>query len=506
VSAGDHGQRATAPLTRRRVLAAGAACATTVALRALAAPLGDARAAEPQPSPGAGAAPAPGAPSEQMLLVARREVSPAGQRLQAIVANESFPSFELRTREGERLKLAVENALDRPTAIHLHGVVLPDAMDGVAGVTQPPIEPQGQFIYEVPLGEAGTFLYESTWQLQRQLGLSGALVIEPRTQRHAADRDEVIFLSDWTNEDPAKIVPRIRSGKGDDAPPGEPPRPVNALPGDAPFPIDVRYSAYLLNGRSHRDAWTREVEPGQTLRLRLVNGSAATFFRFLAEGHALRVIAADGRDVETIEVDDLVLAPGERYDVLLTIVAPGSYTLRAAALGASGGAVGVLFTPGTRPVVSTRPPRWGKRSLSYAQLRAVADTAFGEQKVERVTMAIAGDEKRYAWTLDGQTYPGEFTDATPSPEPRALPAGARVVLAIENRTTLWQPLHLHGYRFRLLAAPAARARAPWKDTVAIAPRASVEIELLADNPGRWLLTSTHLYRAQSGLARLLSVG
>jgi FtsP/CotA-like multicopper oxidase with cupredoxin domain len=441
-----------------------------------------------------------------MLLVARREVSPAGQRQQAIVANESFPSFELRAREGELLKLAVENALDRPTAIHLHGVVLPDAMDGVAGVTQPPIEPRGAFLYEVPLGEAGTFLYESTWQLQRQLGLAGALVIEPRAQRHAADRDEVVLLSDWTNEDPAKIVPRIRAGKADETPPGEPPRPVNLLPGDAPFPIDVRYSAYLLNGRSHRDAWTREVQPGQTVRLRLVNASAATFFRFLAEGHALRVIAADGRDVETVEVDDLVLAPGERYDVLITIAAPGSYTLRAAAVGASGGAVGVLYTPGTRPVVSTRPPRFGKRSLTYAQLRAVADTAFTEKKVERVTMAIAGDEKRYAWTLDGQTYPGEFTDAAPSPEPRTLPAGARVVLAIENRTALWQPLHLHGYRFRLLASPAARARAPWKDTVAVAPRASVELELLADNPGRWLLSSTHLYRAQSGLARLLSVG
>jgi len=505
VSVGDDQPRAGTPaLSRRRLLATGAACATAAALRAIGSAMPETHAADV--SSGAPAASATAAPSEQMLLVGRREVAPAGQRVKGIVANESFPSFELRAREGELLELSVENALDHPTAIHLHGVVLPDAMDGVAGVTQPPIEPGGKFVYEVPLREAGTYLYESSWQLQRQLGLAGALVIEPRAVRHAADVDEVVLLSDWTNDDPAGIVPAIRAGKAEDPAATDPPRPVNTLPGDLPFPSDVRYSAYLLNGRSHRDAWTREVQPGQRVRLRLVNASAATFFRFLAEGHALGVIAADGRDVEPVEVDDLVLAPGERYDVLLTIGEAGTYTLRAAALGASGGAVGVLHTPGVRPVVSTRPPRWGKRSLGYAQLRAVADTALAGKKVERVTMTIEGDEKRYAWTLDGQAYPGLFTAPVASPAaPRTLPAGERILLAIENRTSLWQPLHLHGYRFRLLASPAARNRAPWKDTVAVAPRGSVEIELLADNPGRWLLTSTHLYRAQSGLARVLSV-
>jgi FtsP/CotA-like multicopper oxidase with cupredoxin domain len=505
VSAGREESRELRWPSRRRVLAVGATFAGVAGLRALVGP--GARALAADAAPGGGPPAATARPSEQVLLVARREVAPAGQRLQGIVANQTFPSYELRAREGELLQVSVENELDEPTAIHFHGLVLPNAMDGVAGVTQQPIAPKGKFVYEIPLREAGTYFYESTWKLQRQLGLAGALVIEPREQRHAADRDEVVLLSDWTNADPAGVVPAIRAGRAEDPAATDGARPVNALPDGKPFPLDVRYNAYLLNGRTHRDAWTREVQLGQRVRLRLVNASAASFFRFQAEGHVLEVVAADGREVEPLEVDDVVLAPGERYDVLVRITGAGSFTLRAAALGASGGAVGVLHTPGVRPVVSTRPPRWGKRSLAYAQLRAVADTAFAGQKVERVALAIEGDERRYTWSVDGHAYPGEFVDGAASPvPPRALEAGSRVVLEIANRTALWQPLHLHGYRFRLLAAPAARARAPWKDTVAVAPRGSVELEILADQPGRWLLPSSHLYRSQAGLARLLSVG
>ena len=146
--------------------------------------------------------------------------------------------------------MTVENGLDEPTALHFHGLVVPNAMDGVAGVTQPPIAPKGKFVYELPLREAGTYFYESTWQLQRQLGLAGALVIEPRDERHAVDHDEVLLLSDWTNDAArARSCPRLRSGRATTTRPRIRGRPVNTLPDGEPFPIDVRYNAYLLNGR-----------------------------------------------------------------------------------------------------------------------------------------------------------------------------------------------------------------------------------------------------------------
>ncbi|MEW6270528.1 MAG: multicopper oxidase family protein, partial [Thermodesulfobacteriota bacterium] len=449
------------------------------------------------------AAPTP-RPSDETLLVARREVSPAGLRLQGIVANQAFPSYELRAREGELLRVTVENELDQPTALHWHGVLAPNAMDGVPGVTQAPIEPRARFVYELPLEEPGTYFYESSWKLQRQLGLVGALVVEARDEPHAVRHDQVLLLSDWTNGDPARIVPDLRSTRTPVPGEGDAQRPVNLLPDGARFPIDVRYSAYLLNGRSHRDAWTRQVEPGERVRLRLVNGSSATFFRFMVEGHALQVVAADGHAVEPVEVDDLVLGTGERYDVVLTMGAAGSYSLRAAALGASGGAVGVLHTPGVRPVVSTRPPRWGGRHLTYGMLRAPADAPLLAGAPKRIRLEVGGDLARYAWNVDGFTYPGEFTSGDPKIEPLALPAGQRVELELLNRTTLWQPLHLHGYRFRLLAGQPA-ARAPWKDTVAVAPGSSVKIECVADRPGRWLLASSNVYRREAGLARLLTV-
>jgi FtsP/CotA-like multicopper oxidase with cupredoxin domain len=612
-------------LQRRQVLVLGASCATAAALRTLAPSLS--RAAE------TGVAPATKA-SEEVLHVAKREAQPAGQRMQALVANDSFPSAPIFAREGDRLRVTVENANDAPTAIHFHGLLVPNGMDGVAGVTQPPIEPRGTFVYELPLGEAGTFLYESTWKTQRQIGLAGAVVVAEKAPRHEVAQDELVLLSDWMNDDPADVVRVLRGGKpaaptvpppsnphaghqghgahggneavaepplapnaraahqaaiaalpsagalpaaspgtaapsaasgheghaghaghdapaadphaghaGHDAPAvppgdapampsgphaqhileaqkqaaaggppaqtytGEPPRPVNPLPDGAPFPVDVRYNTFLLNGRSHRDAWTKPVELGKRVRLRLVNASAATFFRVQVEGLPLTVIAADGRDVEPVEVDDLVLAMGERYDVVVTLAEPGSYTVRASAVGGSGGAVGVLHTPEARPVISTRPPKWGGRSLAYGQLRAVADTAFGVAAAERVRVVLDGDVARYLWTIDGQSFPGEFVgDAPASRAPIALGLGIVAVLEIENRTTFWQSVHLHGYRFRLLTSAQPDPRAPWKDTVAVPPSATVKLEIRTDAPGRWLLTSTHLYRAQSGLARLIAVG
>lgn len=488
-------------LPRRRVLEIGASCAGALALHTLLRPV-VAAAQDAAPAPTSSPATRP---SEHMLIIARRDVSPAGQRQRALVANETFPSFALEAREGELVAVTVENAHDAPTAIHFHGVVVPNAMDGVANLTQPPIEPGKSFVYEFPLREAGTYFYESTWGTQRQIGLAGAFVIQPREPRHRVEHDEVLLLSDWTTADPAHVVHHLRMGHKEDEASGEPARLVNPLPDGKPFPIDVRYNAYLLNGRSHRDAWTKEVKSGQRMRLRIVNASAATFFRFQVEGHSLQVIAADGRDVEPVEVDDLVVATGERYDVLLTVGEAGSHTVRAAALGAPGGAVGVLYTPGVRPVVGTRPPRWGKRTLRYEQLRAVADTTFpGGGKPQRVQLTLGGDEKSYSWNVDGVPGPGEFVKPPASPAaPLALPSNARVVLEVANRTSLWQAVHLHGYRFRLLGA--AGARAPWKDTVAVAPQASVELEVLTDQPGRWLFTGTHLYRAQSGLSRVLSV-
>jgi FtsP/CotA-like multicopper oxidase with cupredoxin domain len=137
----------------------------------------------------------------------------------------------------------------------------------------------------------------------------------------------------------------------------------------------------------------------------------------------------------------------------------------------------------------------------------VADTAFGGGAPERVRIVLDGDVQRYLWTIDGQAFPGEFVgDAPSSRAPIALGAGVVAVLEVENRTSFWQPLHLHGYRFRLLTEAQPQPRAPWKDTVAVPPSGTVKLEIRTDAPGRWLLTSTHLYRAQSGLARLLAVG
>lgn len=503
--------------SRRRFLVTGARATAAVVASTFGAPR-DARGASPAPSHGGSAGrdrTSSLAPVSYELRLAPDEFLPAGQAVPGMLVNGSFPASEIRFREGFLLRVQVASTLAEPTAIHWHGLSVPNPMDGVIGATQLPLEAGTVGVYEIPAREPGTFWYHSTEGLQRQLGIAGALVIEEKEDPFDVDRDAVLFLSDWPAEPPAEIVARLAAaGPSPTASPassGSPPRSIHALPDGSPFPTDVSFTGFALNGRSYRNAWTVSAKEGSRLRFRIVNGSAQTFFRFRIEGHALEVVAADGRRVEPVVVDDLVVATGERYDALVTVGKSGSYTIRAVALGQSGGAVGVLHTPDAKAVVATAPPVWGDRHLRYEQLRALEPTTLPDGPLRELRMKLAERSPTYRFTVNGASYPGLLApDGTV--EPLRIQPGERVRLEIENATRFFQPMHLHGHAFRLLAsdgaayggdAGTASERAPRKDTVAVAPGGKVRIELLADNPGRWLLESMALYRRQAGLAGAL---
>jgi CopA family copper-resistance protein len=286
---------------------------------------------------------------EYDLTIARQEVNFTGQPVKALTINGRLPGPTLRFTEGDHAVIRVHNQMDEETSIHWHGILLPNAMDGVPFVTYPPIAPGQTFIYEFDLRQSGTYWYHSHTMLQEQRGLFGALVIAPKDEG-AFDRlrDHVVVLSDWTDEDESSVLHTLKRGstwyslrKGS----GQSvlgaarlgmlgayfSRELQRMP---PMDLaDVYYDRFLLNGAPQQSV---AAKPGEKIRLRVIAGSASTFFYLQFAGGPLQVIAADGQPVQPFDDRRLLIGVAETYDILITIPAEGSYEFRATAHDGSG--------------------------------------------------------------------------------------------------------------------------------------------------------------------------
>jgi len=495
---GGTGDGGKAALTRRSLLrGAGLGFAALGLARAAGAP-GAAR-AETAPAVSADAqarVPAQGAPTS-VLRVESTVLDPDGRaEVPGITVGGSFPGPELRFREGDTVRLLVENALaDQPTLIHWHGLLVPSAMDGVPDVSGPPIAPDRSLLFEFPIRQAGTYWYHSHFGLQEQIGLAGPIVIEARDEPGGYDHDQVVMLGDWLHSDPYDVIPRLRKdGEAKEASAGTGEAgPVSAAgPGMKRDLSDVKYDAFLLNGRGTQAPWAYAARPGERIRLRLVNAGASTFFFVSLDELELTVTHADGLPVEPVTVDHILMGMAECYDVLVRIPGSGTWTLHAVAQDGSGQALGVIHTPDVKPVLNRERPKPRQRLLSYAQLRSPVETTLPSGEAREFDLPLQGDMARYVWMIDGQAYPKS--------DPLLIRRGDRVRVTMRNETGMWHPMHLHGHFFRLLNEQGAFC--PLKHTVNVAPGQTVRIEFTADNPGRWIFHCHNLYHLEAGMARV----
>jgi FtsP/CotA-like multicopper oxidase with cupredoxin domain len=425
-----------------------------------------------------------------------------------VTVNGQYPGPEIRVREGTTVRIEVDNGLDAsPTAIHWHGLLLPAGMDGVPDVSNAPIAPHRVYLYEYPLLQSGTYWYHSHWQFQEQIGLAGPFVIEAKDEPLRVDHDAVVMLGDWLYRSPSAVFAELRKGAPDQKRPtmdmkmppatdmktqsGMDMKPQQGAPAAADL-SDIRYDAFLLNGRGSQDPWTLAARPGERVRLRIINGGASTYFRIRLDGHPLQVTHADGLAVEPVTVDHILMGMAEIYDVVVSLSASGSYTLHAVAQDGSGQAIGVLHTPDVAPKPNLEQPAFDGRALAYTDLRAVAPTTLPDGPVRPFTLALQGDMKAYVWTINGQVYP--------KTDPLLIRHGDRVRIEMVNQTMMWHPMHLHGHFFRVLQG--AGERAPLKHTVNVPPRETVRIEFTADNPGQWIFHCHNLYHLEAGMARV----
>jgi len=315
------------------------------------------------------------------LTIAETMVNFTGSPRMATTVNGSLPSPILRWREGDTVTIRVTNRLNVSTSIHWHGIILPYQMDGVPGVSFNGIAPGETFVYRFKVGQAGTYWYHSHSGFQEQTGIYGTIIVEPAGgETIRADRDYVVQLSDWTDEDPMDVFTKLKKRSDyynfieptaldffrDASEEGM----ANAIskrrmwnrmrmtPTDL-ADISAYTYTYLMNGTTPAGNWTGLFNPGERVRLRFISSGTQSYFDVRIPGLKMTVVHVDGQDVEPVTVDEFRCGPGETYDVLVT-PENEAYTIVAQSMDRTGYARGTLAIRAglSAPVPETDTPQW----------------------------------------------------------------------------------------------------------------------------------------------------
>jgi FtsP/CotA-like multicopper oxidase with cupredoxin domain len=497
------------------------------------------------------------------LEIGNLPVNYTGRPSSATAVNGQVPAPLLRIREGDTVTLRVTNRLSEPTSIHWHGLLVPADMDGVPGLSFAGIEPGETFIYRFTVNQTGTYWYHAH-SLHEQTGLFGAIVVEPRTQPSALpERDYVVLLSDWTDEAPLQVFLNLKKmGSYYNF----------ALPTTADFFADVSHLGmagalakrdkwhrtrmnptdysdisaatytYLMNGTTPGGNWTGLAQAGERVRLRFVGAGAGTYFDVRIPGLKLRIVAADGQEVDPVEVDEFRIGPGETYDAVVQLPEDRAYTIFAQSIDRTGFARGTLAPRlGMHADVPTLDaPTWlseadmmgamgstakkvnharseygpsvdmrvdsprdnlddpginlrgnGRRVLTYADLRTVGGALDTREPGREIELHLTGNMERFEWSIDGV----KLNDA----KPVHFRDGERLRVTLVNDTTMTHPMHLHGMWCELESADKTfQVR---KHTITVQPAQRISFAVTANALGRWAFHCHLLYHMAAGMFR-----
>ena len=372
----------------------------------------------------------PQAPSSNLrvrdLEIAKTAVSIAGRGAQAVTINGTVPGPLLRYREGDEVLLRVRNALDEDTSIHWHGVLVPPAMDGVPGVSFPGIRAGETFEYRYRVKQYGTYWYHSHSGLQEQLGHYGPMILDPSDgYPYQFDREFVVVLSDWTFEDPYRVLDRLKKqgnyynvqrrtvgdffrdvGRDGLLPTLRERLMWLQMRMDPTDLLDVTGATYtyLMNGLAPGANWSGVFAPGERVLVRVINAAADTIFDVRIPDLPMTIVQSNGQFVQPVETDEFRISNAETYDF---VIAPQNrpYTLFAESMDRTGYARGTL-TPraGWNAAIPSRRER---------QLLSVSD--MGMSHGDMSGMAGMGD-------MPGMDHGAGAAPTPPTAPPAPTPA------------------------------------------------------------------------------------
>lgn len=409
--------------------------------------------------------------------------------------NGSVPGTPIRLRLGQSLDATVHNNLTVPTAVHWHGIRLPNAMDGVAGLTQAAIEPDETFRYQFTPPDAGTFWYHSHVNAYEQVGrgLYGPLIIEEETPP-TVDRDLVWMIDDWRLRDDASISNDFGNGH------------------------DLSHAGRIgnvptVNGR-FRDVV--KVRTGERLRLRLINASNARNFALSFGDLSPSVIAIDGQPVKPYATNEpIVVGAAGRVDLIIDMTGePGSslsvvdsfyrdtFNLTKLVYEKEPLRESVLDSS-----IELKPSHLTEPDILNASSHDIniAGGAMGglqRAKLNGEWMSLRDiAQQGYVWAINDDV--GNKLDLPPIID---TPRGSSIRLTLQNNTAFPHPMHLHGHHMKLLSVDGQALTDPyWVDSPLLMPRQSMELAFVADNPGKWLFHCHVLEHHAAGLGALVNV-
>jgi FtsP/CotA-like multicopper oxidase with cupredoxin domain len=431
---------------------------------------------------------------------------PGGHVVPLLAYNASVPGPVMRVTRGQRIRVRYRNATNIPTSVHWHGQVIPNAMDGVAGITQPPVLPGGSFVYEFEPAPSGTRWYhDHGFHMGMIRGLFGLFVIEDPSDEPADAEYALVFhdISDMSSVDAAL---RGTSAAPDIDPPGSPERAempsMPGMPGMAsttPMGDMLAYRAHLVNGGIYPHARSLPVRVGQRIRLRVLNASAADTRYVRFAGHALRVTHADGNRLpEAMSVDALRVGAGERYDAYVEIAKPGAWLLQGISADPLIAQQAVAFATDARYLATPQSSpqtlegvRFFTYELAGGSSARIDDRGVTKRVSLRITGGTYGDPR---WMIDGGVWPH-----TPK---ISVHRGDRVLVKFTNDSDMEHPMHLHGHTFRLVEVGGTPLLRPLAKDVSLVPGAHGTSTWIFDAkafPGRWLLHCHNEIHMMAGL-------
>jgi FtsP/CotA-like multicopper oxidase with cupredoxin domain len=514
-------------------------------------------------------APLPALAATYDLVIDRTDVQIEGQTRRVFSINGQIAGPTLRWKEGEEVTINVINRLKEETSIHWHGVLVPSRMDGVPMVNFDGIKPGETFTYSFKVRQAGTYWYHSHSGGQEQEGMYAPIVIEPAPkekggERYKVARDYVVMLSDHHPMSSGAILRKLKQEPGyfNDR--------RRTLPGllrdlgaattteerqaiisdrlmwgemrmDPTDLADVTGYTFLVNGRGPADNWTGLFKPGEKVRLRFINGSAMTIFDARIPGLRMKVVQADGNDVQPVDVDEFRIGVGETYDVIVEPREDRAYTIEAQSIDRRGFARATLATREgmAGPLPISRPPGLlapadmghgsmdhskmdpskmdpskmdhaamghdtsglvhvppvdapaGMKVLAYADLKRLDRTYALGAPDRTVEIRLTGNMEKFIWSFDDRKY-------SEAPEMH-FTEGETVRLVLRNETMMNHPIHLHGL-WMDLDNGAGEAR-PRKHVVIVPPGRTVSVTVHMAAVGRWPFHCHLMFHMMTGMFR-----
>ena len=504
------------------------------------------------------------------LYISDTLVKYTGKQKHALAINGTIPAPTLYFTQGDTAVIYVHNMLDEETIIHWHGIILPNQYDGVPYLTTAPIKPGKIHLFKFPIVQSGTYWYHSHSKWQQQSGMYGALIIRKRNEIPA--NEFTMLLSDWIDEKPYEVDRSLHAAtdwysikkrstqsyseaikKGYFGT-----KVTNEWKRMMPMDVsDVAYDRFLVNGKPEIAAG--QFKAGDKIKLHIVNGSSSTYFWLQYAGGKITVLANDGMDVVPVDVDRMIIAVAETYDIMVTIPDSMSYELRATAedrtkatslwLG-EGMKMNALVLPKLKyfegmkmmngmmkmngdmedMVMQMSNQEMDMNSVMYSEITGVGKSKSDEKIDSMSGMDMSKDSFQNIVTLNYgmlrspvktnlpdanfkvlhfnltgnmNRFVWSIDNKTVSETDKILiKKGENVRIILYNGTMMRHPMHLHGHSFRVLNGQGDYA--PSKNTLDIMPMETDTIEFAATESGDWFFHCHILYHMMSGMGRIFS--